>query len=621
MAVSISQTAPPMVIDKPLLLGQNSLHGGGVGPPSFVEIGREDARMDPKSLEFLVEASKVLNSTLDERALLSMVYDLIVAAVDCEVCSLGRLAERGDTIQVLLAFGRSGPEVAGLTIEKGQGIMGRVVDTGKPLILNDPSQISEYQYQDALDRSFGFQKRSSLAVPLLRGGEVIGALEAINKEAGTFTSQDVEILSALSEQIAIALDNARLYGRITTEIKQRELLYEVGVRISSSLDLEEVMNLILQCLGQVVEYHAGGIFLVNPDTMEILRLTTRGYDPEMENRVGLKFGEGIVGWVAKNVKAVIVGDVSKDARYLNARPRTRSEIVVPLLVDQRIVGVINLESDQSDAFTEDDLDLINTFGSQAAISIERAKLHKEILDKRRLEAEVELARRIQRSFLPEVIPDIEGYDLSAINLPSEEVSGDYYDVIKVAEGQWGLVIADVFGKGIPASLVMASFRASLLAEIRNNYSIGTILSKVNRLIWESVEPERCVTACYGVLDAKAGILTYSNAGHLYPILVGKAGTRRLSKGGMLLGAVRDGTYKEERVRISTGDLLLFFTDGLTEAENRYGAPFGEDRLLEAARSLIDRPCSDIVKGIHGVISEFTGANLADDFTVLAVKSR
>jgi sigma-B regulation protein RsbU (phosphoserine phosphatase) len=283
--------------------------------------------------------------------------------------------------------------------------------------------------------------------------------------------------------------------------------------------------------------------------------------------------------------------------------------------------VLNLESDDLDAFTDEDLYLLKTFGSQAALSIERAKLHLEILEKRRLEGEIELARRIQKSFLPASLPEIPGYELSALNLPSEEVSGDYYDVIDVAEGQWGLVIADVFGKGIPASLVMAAFRASLLAEIRNNYAITTIMTKVNQLMWESVEPERCVTACYGVLDAGSRILTYSNAGHFYPMVLGKSGVRRLGAGGMLLGAVPGMGYAEERIHLDQGDLVLFFTDGLTEAMDRYGEVFGEERLVELGQSVIDLPVSDIVKRIYHDIVSFADGKLIDDFTLLAIKVR
>ena len=573
--------------------------------------------MDKDSLEFLVEASKTLNSTLDLDAMLSLVHDLVVAAVNCETCSLGKLEEKSDRIEMLLAFGEKHAAAAGGGLGRDQGVIGRVVSGGQALVVNDTADLG--RYPDPLEAALKASKRNSLGVPLMRGDQVRGAIEAINKDSGDFTPRDLEVLSALAEQIAIALDNASFYETARREAMHRQMLYEVGVRISSSLDLGEVLNLILDCLKQVVSYDAGGMFLVDPETVEMMRLATRGYDPDEEARLQVKFGRGLVGWVAKNGKAVIVPDVSKDSRYINTRAATRSEIAVPLFADEKTVGVLNLESDRPAAFTEEDLALIQAFGSQAAISIERAVLHAELMEKRRLEDELDLARRIQMSFLPEVLPEIAGFELSAFNLPSEEVGGDYYDVIRISPGQWGLVIADVFGKGIPASLVMASFRASLLAEIRNNYSIRTVLAKVNRLIWESVEPERCVTACYGVLDSRAGVLTYSNAGHILPLVISREGVRSLAKGGLLLGAVRDATYEEERVHLKPGDLVLFFTDGLTEPENEHGEPFGEARIAELARSLLDLACADIVTRIHEEILAFTHGMLTDDFTMLAVK--
>jgi sigma-B regulation protein RsbU (phosphoserine phosphatase) len=527
------------------------------------------------------------------------------------------LREKGNEIRVLMAFGRQGEAVSDLTVDRGVGVMGTVVEKGKPLILNRPEEIQ--RYADRIDRRFGLEKRCCVSVPLLRGGVVIGALEAVNKEEGAFTGADVEMLTDLAEQVAIALDNARLYERVRREVREKELLYEVGQRISSSLDLEEVLDLILDCLGEVVAFAAGGIYVVDPDMREIASLATAGYDPGMEERVQLKFGDGIVGWVAKNGKPAVVDDVSEDSRYISARAETSSEIVVPLFADDRIIGVINLESDEVGAFTSDDLELIKAFGSQAAVSLERAKLHTQILERRKLVDELEVARQIQRTFLPDVIPDIIGYELSAINIPSEAVGGDYYDIIPISEGQWGITIADVFGKGVPAALVMASYRASLLAEIRNNYMINAILRKVNRLIWESVEPERCVTACYGVLDAESGIFTYSNAGHLHPIIIGEKGIRRLDKGGILLGAIEDAQYREERVYLEPGDVVLFFTDGLTEAEDVRGEAFGEERLIETARGLVGRPGSEVVASIHQAVWDFSAGHLGDDFTLLVIK--
>lgn len=324
--------------------------------------------MEKAKLEFLVEASKVLNSALDVNVLLSLVYDLIVAAVNCETCSLGLLDEKGNKINVLMGFGRTGSAVKGISLPTNQGVMGRVIQSGSVILINNPNRLA--RHRDILDISFSYTKLNSLGVPLKRGGKIIGALEAINKEGGKFTSKDRRMLASLADQIAIALDNAALYQRVKREIKERELLYEVSKRISSSLDLNEVMGLILDSLQELVRYDAGGVYLVDPDASQIVAVTTRGYDPEAEKRVELKFGEGIVGWVANNHNPVIVPNVSRDERYLAVRETTQSEVVVPLMVSDRIVGIINLESDRLDAFTDEHINLIKTFGSQAAMSIE-----------------------------------------------------------------------------------------------------------------------------------------------------------------------------------------------------------------------------------------------------------
>ena len=230
--------------------------------------------MDKDSLEFLVEASKILNSTLDLDTLLSLVDDLVVSAVHCETCSLGKLDEKSDRIRILLSFGKRRADIANPTIEKGGGVIGQVVATGRPLVINDAGELN--QYPDPLAEALKAAKRNSLGVPLMRGGHVRGAIEAINKDSGDFTPHDLEVLSSLAEQVAIAIDNATFYETSQREANHRRLLYEVGVRISSSLDLGEVLNLILDCLRQVVKYDAGGMFLVDPETVGMMRLATSG---------------------------------------------------------------------------------------------------------------------------------------------------------------------------------------------------------------------------------------------------------------------------------------------------------------------------------------------------------
>jgi sigma-B regulation protein RsbU (phosphoserine phosphatase) len=335
----------------------------------------------------------------------------------------------------------------------------------------------------------------------------------------------------------------------------------------------------------------------------------------------LKIGQGLVGWVAQNGEPVIVPDVSKEERYFPGDPSTRSEIAAPFEINNRIIGVINMESSEFEAYDDNSLELVTAFASHAAIAIERARMHDKMVENRRLEEQLSIARHIQLSFIPKNDPEIMGYDVSGVNIPSGEVGGDYYDFIDIVDRQTGIAIADVSGKGIPAALIMASFRASLIAEIRNNYAIRTICRKVNDLLYESLERDNFVTAFYGVLDSKNDIFTFSNCGHNRPIWLNKSDdVRQLEEGGMALGVLGDMTYEERPISISPGDIILMYTDGVTEAEASDGSQFGEKRLVDLLIASRDKSAQEIHQTIYDEIKNFARADsVFDDVTMVVIK--
>jgi sigma-B regulation protein RsbU (phosphoserine phosphatase) len=262
------------------------------------------------------------------------------------------------------------------------------------------------------------------------------------------------------------------------------------------------------------------------------------------------------------------------------------------------------------------------FASMAAVSIERAKLLKERMATKRIEHELSIARRIQKTFLPANNPIINGFDIAGVNIPSQEVGGDYYDFIHIVEDQWGIAIGDVAGNGIPASLIMAAYRAGLKAEIRNNFAIRAILKKVNNLLYESIERDRYVTAVYGVLDSKNKLLTFSNAGHNPPILRRVNGNLEyLRDGGLALGIFPQSEYKESSVFLNSGDILLFYTDGVTEVPNKKNEEFGEERLIDVLNKVEKLSSHKIVKEIISEVRKFGSmASLPDDLTLVSIKA-
>jgi phosphoserine phosphatase RsbU/P len=402
---------------------------------------------------------------------------------------------------------------------------------------------------------------------------------------------------------------------------ERELLDETGRLLAQSFDRDEVLTRIFEILRRVVQYDAGGIFLIDPQAGAVTHTTQVGYDPAALGSLHLKIGQGLVGHVAKTGERVNIPDVSLDPRYVNARASSRSALVVPIEVRERRLGVLGLESDRPAAYDANDEWLVKAFAHQLAIALDRAELFDKQIQVRRLGEQLAVARSIQQSFLPQKAPRIEGYDIAGANFPSEQVGGDYFDFVPIVQGQWGLAIADVSGKGIPAAIIMAGFRASLIAEIRNNYAIRTIFRKVNNLLKEMTPRDNFVTAFYGVLDAQNRVFTFTNAGHNPPLLFRAGGqVERLEEGGPLVGVIAEAAYVERPVWLGRGDLLLLYTDGVTESARESGEEFGEARLIELVKASAQLSASELCERIHQEVHRFAGGDMTpDDITLVAVR--
>lgn len=419
---------------------------------------------------------------------------------------------------------------------------------------------------------------------------------------------------------------------LTVTDKLRMLL-DITKKISRSLDLTEVINLVMDTLGSVIPYDAAGIYVlkcskigappVEPEQRCVFRTeAVRGYDIDDLQELSLKMGEGIIGHVALTGEPVISPDVRSDARYFNAREETRSEMVAPIISNEEVIGVFDLESDQLNAYEDDDLQVLMLLASQVAIIIEKVMLHEQLIEKKRLEGQLEVARQVQLELLPADDPKLEGFDICAYNFSTEEVSGDYYDWVSIYEDQIGLVIADVSGKGVPAALLMAFLRASLRAAIHIGYAPHISMSKVNYLLWESIERNQFVTAFYGVLDASNRTLAYTNAGHNPPLLMNRDGSAHfMERGGLPLGMFRNTRYYEYYQAIEPGQILVLYTDGVTEAQNPEGEEYGRERLEKAVRANRHLSARDLIQTIQQDVDAWTdGRGASDDMTFFIIKA-
>jgi len=417
--------------------------------------------------------------------------------------------------------------------------------------------------------------------------------------------------------------------RLSTVDKLR-LLLDITKTISRSLDLDEVLNLVMDTLSSLIPYDAAGIYLIemSPEDKSpyVFRSKViRGYQISFELiEPRLKMGEGFLGTVAQTGKPIISPDVSKDPRYFPARERTRSEMVAPIISNDKVIGAFDLESDKLDAYSDDDLSVLQLLTSQVAIIIEKVRLHEQVVEKKRIEAQLEIARQVQLELLPATDPEVENFDISAYIFPTEEVSGDYYDWVRIFDDQIGIIVADAVGKGIPAALLMAFLRASLRASVQVGYAPHIAFSKVSNLLRDSIDDNQFITAIYGILDSTNRTFVFSNAGHNPPLLIKPDGEYRFVEyGDMPLGMFDDLHYHQHFIRFDEKQVLVIYTDGITEAANAAGEEYGQERL--AKRVLeglhVQLPAKQLIDHIRKGVADFTERKfLDDDGTLFIVKA-
>ncbi|NOY77400.1 MAG: SpoIIE family protein phosphatase [Calditrichaeota bacterium] len=461
---------------------------------------------------------------------------------------------------------------------------------------------------------------SILVVPLVHSEQLIGFIMIELEQPGSIDHKTLEFLGFLGLQVSVSIENARLYRQIQRESLEKTLLLEVAKKISSSIELDEVLNLIIDSVRQVIPYDAAGIFLTDKKGNihpEILR----GYDAEAVKKADLKVGRGLIGVVAKSGRGLIINNVLKEKRYIIARKETRSELIAPLYWRRKIIGVLNIESDKENAFVESDLSLLEALAGHAAIAIENARLHQRLMEQQMLEREMRLAREIQKTLLPKRLPRVPGYEFSAVNLPSRLVSGDFYDIARLKKGDISICIGDVSGKGAPAALMMASLYSAFKSRINENWTVDRLVARLNRILYEHTLPGKYATFFLAELNPKEKILEFCNAGHNPPILITQTGRIKfLETGGTVLGFVKNPPYRREKIRLKSGDLLFFYTDGLIEASNPKGEFFEMALLLDILITKHNLGAYQIRKAILKAVSNFTQKDyLEDDLTIIVVK--
>lgn len=575
---------------------------------------------DTELLSTLFDLGREVTSVLDLQELLEKIPQLIARLTRFSAFSVYLLDDARQELRIAYAVGYPEDVVKTLRLRVGQGVVGASVETGRPILVNDVRD--EPRYRGPLRTML-----SQLAVPIRRKGRVIGALNLLNEATGAFTPQDEALLRQFAAHVAVAIENARLFESERHYVETLETLAEIGREMSSILDLDVLLARIASLTKRLIDYRTFGILLINESTQELeIKLAVSYGDESALKRV--KLGEGLVGWAAQHKEPVLVADVSKDPRYINVVPDARSELVIPMLIKDRCIGVFDLESPELNAFTKEHKELLTLLASQAAIAIDNARLYEEVRrNEERIEKELRFAQRVQAALVPTEPPrQIDSADVAGRFEPAHELGGDLHDFLSPEANSLVVAVGDVSGKGAPAALYGA-FAAELVRSrtMRRRYtperfSVAGVLQSMNTILHERQLEEYYCTLCYALFDFDRRIVTLSNSGLPYPVRCGSDGCGQIELPGVPLGSFPDVTYDALTLELHSGDVFVFCTDGVFEAQNDNGVDFGAKRVCDVVRRHRAEPARAIVDAIFDEVSIFRGAAPQDDdLTAVAVK--
>ena len=492
---------------------------------------------------------------------------------------------------------------------------GAIVDAAIPLTRGGRIQIGETEiiFNDG-------------PYPLSSGSTMITEQSTSVPEATIALSSADRTTSGLFQQIEGAL--SRSHDSAAQKFEQKTdllaLISKVGVALLASVTLNETLEQIVTLVFESVPGDRCMIMMRDQDNPELKVAVARLRDRQGD--VGeIRISRSVIDEVVNNGKSVLTSDAQSDPRFMGGTvvlQGVRSVLAVPLGVGENVFGIIYADSPIAEGrFTEDHLKVLTTLASVAAIRVENARLTEEQFERERLERELQVASEIQQRFQPASAPQVAGYELQGISFPCYEIGGDYYDFIHKRNGNLVVALGDVSGKGTAAALLMSSLHAAVHAQFDTHGSLAETISSINRYLVESIPANRFVTLFYADLNPKTGELAFLNAGHNPPLIVHASGTmEQLAAGGLPLGIMADADFREGRTTLNPGDVLVIYSDGVSEAVSPTGEEFGPTRLYEAVARNLDASAAGIRDRIESALTKFAqGTPANDDITMVIVK--
>ncbi len=575
------------------------------------------ARVEPLQLDFLLRLADTLNTTLDLNTLMHRVSDQVRAVIDYRIFAILLLNDRTNELWMRFQTGHT-PAVERMRIKLGQGVVGQSAKERRSILIEDVSKAENY-----IDANPNV--RSELAVPLIVKNRVIGVIDIQSEQQGYFTHEHQHLLELTASRMGIAIENARLYSRVSRQAQTLTVLNEIAREITSILDLDDLLERIGHLLKRVVDFQMFSILLWNDRTERLEHRFSSRYGERITRERTVKLGHGLIGTAAELREPLLAADARKDPRYVAENPETRSELTVPLIYKGNVIGVVDLEHTRLNYFTEDHQRTLVTLAAQIAISIANARLYQRIHEEeQRMERDLAMAREVQLRLLPPTPPQPARAEIAARFLAARSIGGDLYDFLDYGHGRTGIAVGDVSGKAAPAALYAALVSGILRSLATQHLSPAQMLAALNDQLQQRKLDSQYVTMLMAIWDDENRTIQIANAGSVQPVFVSQTPegltVKTIPVEGFPLGLFPDAEYEEFTFSTQPGDMIVFFSDGIVDAENAAREMFGTDRLAAVLQSQACPTADSMVEAILSAVEDFqSGTEHFDDETVVVLR--
>jgi sigma-B regulation protein RsbU (phosphoserine phosphatase) len=524
-------------------------------------------------LDFLLEVSEATSSTLDLDHVLDSVADIIHRVIGFDLFAILLYSDRAKHLRVRHAIGHREEIVRTLSVKLGEGLTGSAAESRRPVNVGDVR--SDPRYLNALDAV-----RSELAIPMVARGRLVGVLDLQSTHPNAYSKRAEGLLTLIASRVASAVDNARLYKRVEQNHRTLKVLTQLTKEFSTILDLDTLLEKIASSVRTLIHYDGLSVLLLDEQEQVLKHRFSLRFDERRSQDIPLS--KGVTGASVRARHAIRVADTAEDDRYIETSTGIRSELAVPLILNDRVIGVMDVESERVNFFTEEHSRTLGLLAPQVAASIENARLYEEVASRTaRMEQDLVAARRVQSLILPSEPPPIQGLEIGMGMRPAREVTGDIYDIFEIEEQVALIAFGDSSGKGAAAALYGAMVSGFLRSMAYRRLSPAKLMKVLNDRLCDRRVEGQYVTLLLLRWDANAKTITFASAGGGLPILMSAGQASRLHLEGVPLGLLDNREYDEVHCQLQSGDVLGLFSDGFEDQSNADNIPFGETELLRS----------------------------------------